>query len=211
MADVVTARLDAFTDAAFAFAVTLLVVGVGAEVDALALRRVVASIPAFAIGFALIAMFWLAHVRWRRFRGRGDWRSLVLTLALVFAVLLYVLPLRAMASALAAYLGAAGGFHGDLGELFAVYGLGFVTMSALVAALFRDALRNGALDRAERATITGELWIWSILAGTGAVSVVLSLIPETTVLAPWAYATLPFTIGLFAARWDWDAQGSGTA
>ena len=55
--------------------------------------------PAFAFGFAIIAMFWFAHVRWRRLRGDGDWLSTLLTLLLVFLVLIYVQPLRGMAAA----------------------------------------------------------------------------------------------------------------
>lgn len=217
MSNASTARLDAFTDAAFAFAVTLLVVGAGGQVDGTALRQMVAALPAFAIGFAIIAMFWLAHVRWRRFRGDGDWRSLLLTLTLVFAVLVYVMPLRAMAGSLSQYLGAGGGFEGHFGELFATYGLGFAVMSALTAALFRDAGRH--TDGADRAASRGEMWIWVMLAATGLGSVMLALSQATMFWAPWLYATLPLTVGAFAARWRWDGgahgggegQGAGTA
>ena len=78
-----TERIDNFTDAAFAFAVSLLVIG-GARApenfDALLLS--LGDIPAFAFGFALMAMFWLGHVRWRRLRGNGDFLSTLLTLVL---------------------------------------------------------------------------------------------------------------------------------
>jgi uncharacterized membrane protein len=57
-----TERIDNFTDAAFAFAVSLLVIG-GARApdnfDALLLS--LGDIPAFAFGFALMAMFWLGQ------------------------------------------------------------------------------------------------------------------------------------------------------
>ena len=207
------ARVDAFTDAAFAFAVTLLVVGAGGEIDATALARVVASIPAFAIGFAIIAMFWLGHVRWRRYRGDGDWRSLLLTLALVFVTLVYVAPLRAMAASFATFLGASGGqaFAGDLGQLFAVYGSGFAAMALLLALLFGDARRNQALSPQERAAVGGERWIWVILTVTGVASTVLAMIPATARIAPLLYMTSPLTIGLFVWRWDWDGQSIGTA
>ena len=59
-----TARLDAFTDAAFAFAVSLMVVGgSGAAPDYDALVVVMQTVPSFGIGFAIVAMFWFAHVR----------------------------------------------------------------------------------------------------------------------------------------------------
>ena len=48
-------RLDGFTDAAFAFAVSLLVVGGGnlGPPDSADLLRRLADLPAFAVGFAI--------------------------------------------------------------------------------------------------------------------------------------------------------------
>ena len=197
-------RLDNFTDAAFAFAVSLLVIGgAGAPADFNALVRALGDIPAFAFGFAVVVMFWYAHVRWRRLRGEGDWRSLCLTLLLVFLVLIYIQPLRAMAAATAVFFtGQGGGFRGDLPGLFAVYGTGFVTMSLTVAALFADARRNPELDREGLASARGETAIWLILAATGLVSVLIST-TRYGVFAAFAYATLPVTIGLFSSRYDW--------
>ena len=199
-----TARLDAFTDAAFAFAVSLLVIGGGgAPADFDLLVRALGDIPAFAFGFAVILMFWFAHVRWRRLRGDGDWRSLLLTLLLVFLVLIYIQPLRAMAAATSVYFTGQGrGFGGDLPGLFAVYGGGFVAMALTVAALYGEALRNAELDREGRAGARGEVVIWLILAGTGIASILVSLTPFGK-YAAFAYSTLPLTIGLFVARYDW--------
>ena len=205
MADAGTGRIDNFTDAAFAFAVTLLVVGAGGgQVTSDLLSQTVASIPSFAIGFAIIAMFWVAHVRWRGLRGAGDWRSLLLTLLLVFVTLIYVVPLRGMAASFADYLrGTSTGAPPDIAMLFVIYGIGFVTMAILTALLYRDVLRRTDLAMAERRSALGQVWIWSILAWTGLVSTILALFPATWGLAPWAYATLPATVGVFAARWDW--------
>ncbi len=95
-----TDRLDNFTDAAFAFAVSLLVIGgARAPEDFAALILSLGDIPAFAFGFAIMAMFWLGHVRWRKLRGDGDSLAVLLTLLLVFLTLVYVQPLRAMAAA----------------------------------------------------------------------------------------------------------------
>jgi uncharacterized membrane protein len=197
-------RIDNFTDAAFAFAVSLLVIGgAGAPADFNALARALGDIPAFAFGFAIVVMFWFAHVRWRRLRGEGDWRSLFLTLLLVFLVLIYIQPLRAMAAATAIFFtGQGGGFRGNVANLFAVYGTGFVLMSATCAALFADARRNPGLDRAERARARGEVVIWSIHTVTGIVSILVSL----TRFGPFAalvYSTLPITILTFVKRYDW--------
>jgi uncharacterized membrane protein len=198
-------RVDNFTDAAFAFAVTLMVVGAGGSAsDAATLESAVAAIPSFAIGFAIIALFWVSHLRWRSLRGAGDWRSLLLTLALVFMVLVYIVPLRSMAVSFAAFLtGSPGGYGGSLGQLFMIYGMGFTAMSVLTALLFRDALRNPEHAPAQRREALGQVWIWVILAVTGTLSTLLALIPGPHVFAPFLYATLPLTIGVFARYWRW--------
>lgn len=199
-----TDRIDNFTDAAFAFAVSLLVIGgAGAPEDFNALARALGDIPAFAFGFGVVVMFWFAHVRWRRLRGDGDWRSLCLTLLLVFLVLIYIQPLRAMAAATSIFFTGQGeGFRGNVADLFAVYGTGFVAMSATLAALFADARRNPDLGPAGRAHAKGEIAIWSILAVTGLVSILLSF-TRFGPFAAFAYSTLPISIGLFASRHDW--------
>ena len=201
-----TSRLDNFTDAAFAFAVTLLVIGGSEAPTSVAmLNAALAEVPAFAIGFAIIAMFWFAHVRWRHFRGEGDWLSAMLTVLLVFLVLIYIQPLRAMARSLSSFLGGSGTpFSGDVGELFLIYGAGFVAMALTTAGLFAEALRNRGLGLVERQAVGGELLIWLILVATGIVSILLSLFPATEEVAPLVYATLPFTIGMFVWRFDWD-------
>ncbi len=206
-------RLDNFTDAAFAFAVTLLVIGgTEAPTTQAALSNAVAEVPAFAIGFSFIAMFWFAHVRWRALRGHGDWLSALLTAGLVFLVLIYVQPLRAMARSLAAFLGGPGTpFRGDLGDLFLVYGAGFVAMTVATAALFLETRRNLALDAVRRASARGEAFIWLILAATGILSMVLTRFDSTEPLAPILYATLPVTIGLFVWRFDWTGGANSPA
>ena len=200
-----TSRLDNFTDAAFAFAVTLLVIGGSEPPTSVAmLQAAMAEVPAFAIGFAIIIMFWLAHLRWRTYRGEGDWLSVLLSVLLVFLVLVYVQPLRAMARAFSTYFGGSGTpFRGDLGDLFLIYGAGFVAMAAATAGLFAEALRAPPADPERRAAIRGELIVWTLLAATGLVSILLAAFEATEKIAPWVYVTLPISIGLFTARYDW--------
>lgn len=198
-------RVDNFTDAAFAFAVTLMVVGAGGSgADAATLESAVAAIPSFAIGFAIITLFWFSHVQWRALRGPGDARSLLLTLLLIFMVLVYIVPLRAMSVAFAAFLiGDHDAYRGGLGHLFTIYGFGFTAMSAITVLLFRDALRNQELDPEKRRMAAGQGWIWLILATTGLASTLLAMIPGPHLFAPFLYATLPISIGLFSWRWRW--------
>lgn len=202
-----TSRLDNFTDAAFAFALTLLVIGgSAAPTDYAMLAGAVAEVPAFAIGFSIIAMFWIGHVRWRTFRGEGDWLSVLLTVLLVFLVLIYVQPLRAMARSFSSFLGGSGTpFRGDVGDLFLIYGAGFVAMAGTMAALFFEVRRNPALDGERKVVARGEAYIWLILTATGLVSILMASLEATGKFAPMAYLTLPVSIGLFTWRYDWDA------
>ena len=199
-----TERIDNFTDAAFAFAVSLLVIGGARAPDTFdALVASLGDIPAFAFGFAIMTMFWLGHVRWRRLRGDGGILATVLTLLLVFLTLIYVQPLRAMASATGLWFTGHGRmFGGSLSGLFTVYGTGFVAMSLTMAALYSESLRNEKASRERRAETRGERGIWLILAVTGITSILVSLTPW----GQWAamlYASLPLTIGLYSWRYDW--------
>ena len=209
----VTSRLDAFTDAAFAFAVTLLVIG-GSEAPTSVgmLHAAMAEVPAFAIGFAIIAMFWFAHVRWRHYRGEGGWLSMVLSVLLIFLVLIYVQPLRAMARSFSSFLGGSGTpFQGAIGDLFFVYGVGFVAMAATTCALFLEAQRSDTLDPEMRVSARGESVIWLILVATGLVSILMTFFRATANFAPLAYSTLPISIGLFTWRYDWGGRRSAAA
>jgi uncharacterized membrane protein len=207
-----TGRLDNFTDAAFAFAVSLLVIGgAGAPANFDQLTGALGDIPAFAFGFAVVAMFWAGHVRWRRLRGDGDGLSMLLTLLLIFLALIYIQPLRGMAAAVGLWFtGKGGGFGGSISGLFAVYGTGFVAMALTMVALFWDVVRKPGLTPEERIGARGERIIWLILATTGLVSILVSM----TRYGQWAamlYATLPVSIGLFVWRFNWAEQGGEPA
>ena len=202
-----TSRLDNFTDAAFAFAVSLMVIGgAGAPEDFDDLVGALGDLPAFAFGFAVMAMFWMSHVRWRKVRGEGDWLATLLTLVLIFLTLVYVQPLRAMASATGLWFTGHGRmFGGSLVGLFAVYGTGFVAMSLTMAALWSEPLRDPDLTREGQGNAKGERGIWLILALTGLASILMSM----TAYGKWAamiYATLPLTIGLFVWWHNWEGK-----
>lgn len=209
-----SARLDAFVDAAFAFAVTLLVIGGGEPPRGYAgLEAVMWRIPAFAVGFALIGMFWHSHVRWRQLCGNAGFWGVLLSFALVFLVLVYVYPLRMMADSMVDYFSGRPNSlsKAELPGLFTLYGLGFAGMSALVAGLFFSGLRHGGVTSANARIVRGEMGIWLILAASGVLSVLLAQFDLTVPFAPWTYALLPVAIGIFSFRYRWDEPPAGTA
>ena len=156
-------RLDGFIDAAFAFAVSVMVIA-GAEVPhsvsdlLLALDR----IPGFACSFATLMMFWHRHVHWRdRFR-LHDATTIRLSLMLVFFALIFVYPLDFLFQALfsSIYEGFAHaplanqpviGSEHELKALFICYAAAYGCMAGCLALLYRHSLRQSpSLSAAQR-------------------------------------------------------------
>ena len=206
-------RLDAFVDAAFAFAVSLLIIGGGEPLRSFAdLTRALMRIPAFLGGFALIVMFWLAHRTWSSLGPRRDGRATLLSLAIVFAVLVFVFPLRLLIETAAHFV--SGGWlpgaglitsFGQLGWTYLIYGLGFSILSVLFALLFRQAQATIDPDDAAGRQAAKE-WArtWGLAAVTGGLSGLVALTPAIRA-APWlpglTYWLIPLGIGLFGL-WD---------
>ena len=136
-------RLETFTDAAFAFAVTLLVIlvdDVPATYDEFMMA--LQSVPVFLLCFAQLMIFWWGHHMWSRRYGLEEGWDVVFSLALVATVLVYVYPLRVIATAFVWNLRGAQTSQGfeislpQLGNMFIVFGIGFAVLAGLIAAHF---------------------------------------------------------------------------
>lgn len=202
-------RLDAFVDAAFAFAVSLLIIAGGEPlVSFLDLQRALMRIPAFLGGFALIVMFWLAHRTWSSLGPKRDGRATLLSLAIVFAVLVFVFPLRLLIETAAHFL-SGGRLPGaglitnldQLGWTYFVYGLGFSILSALFSLLFRQAKATiDPEDAVGRRSAHDWVRTWTLAAVTGVLSGLVALSPALKA-APWlpgvTYWLIPAGIAVF--------------
>src|SRR5215813_12913085 len=93
-------RLEGFSDAVFAFAVTLLVVSLEVPRAFHELIETMRGFPAFGVCFALLAQTWYNHCRFFRRYGLQDAWSVFLNCALLFFVLFYVYPLKFLFSTL---------------------------------------------------------------------------------------------------------------
>lgn len=88
-------RIEVFSDAAFAFAVTMLVISLSTIPQSYSeLLAAINGIPSFAASFSVMMFIWLTHRRWSQRFGLDDGVSTFLTLALIFIVLIYVYPLK---------------------------------------------------------------------------------------------------------------------
>ncbi len=144
-----TTRLEAFVDAAFAFALTLLVISFNAIPDSsAALLVALKQVPAFAASFLLVATFWRGHVDWSDRFGLDSQAAQRLSLLLVFLVLVFVYPLRMVFAALFAFisngwLAADLRFESidDVRLMFVAFALAFGSMGSAMALLYRAAWR----------------------------------------------------------------------
>jgi uncharacterized membrane protein len=182
-------RLEAFVDAAFAFAVTMLVISVDAIPDSTAsLVAAVKAVPAFAASFWVIAVFWNGHARWSRRYGLDDGATTRLSLLLVFLVLVYVYPLRMMFGAFFSWIS-----HGwlpagfpintwsDLKLMFALYAVAWSTLGLVIVALYQHAwrLRDAlGLSDEERLELLALRATWLLVPAVGLVSLLLTLVLE---------------------------------
>ena len=140
-------RMEAFFDAAFAFAVTLMVISIDAIPNsAQALVEALKAVPAFAASFLLIVLFWRGHADWSRRYGLNDRASQRLGLLMVFLVLVFIYPLRMVYASFFAWI--TGGWLTarisldttyDLRVIFAVFAFAFGSMGLAMYALYRRA------------------------------------------------------------------------
>jgi uncharacterized membrane protein len=192
-------RAEAFFDAAFAFAVTLMVISIDEIPDsAEKLINALKSVPAFAASFLLIVLFWNGHAEWSRRYGLNDRHSQRISLLLVFLMLIFIYPLRMVFGALFAWI--SGGWlpaqmalevATDLRVTFIVFALAFGTLGAAMYALYRHAwsLRDRiGLDPSERIQTRFAMHRWALLPLIALMSLALSATLPYENVSDWVLA-----------------------
>lgn len=202
-----TKRLDAFVDAAFAFAVSLLIIASAEPTTSIsALWSALGRVPASLGAFALVVMFWLAYRDWGRLTPRRDMLATLNALAIVFTVLVYVFPLRMLVETGFGWVsqGRLGGGDiirtlGDLRDLFRIYGIGFAVLAALFVTIYLQPLRNPqrfGVASGDIPALRESARIWAICASAGLLSAALTFGPLAK--APWlpglAYWLIPLSV-----------------
>src|ERR1700704_5165439 len=136
-------RLETFIDAAFAFAISMLVIAPQQIPDNIeALVGAFKNVPAFIASVVVLGIFWRGHWLWSRRYGLEDGVSSFISWALLVTVLIYIYPLKALFGSMFYLLS-----HGQLGHplgvrtelqeraLFSVYALGFTAIAAEILLL----------------------------------------------------------------------------
>src|SRR4030095_14776332 len=202
-------RLETFIDAAFAFAITMLVIAAQQIPDDVkTLLAAFKNVPVFVASIVVLGIFWRGHWLWSRRYGLEDGMSIFISWALIVTILIYIYPLKAIFSSMwfllsGGRVGHTLGPHSDaqVRALFAVFALGFTAIALEMVLLnlrawqLREPLRLNARGRARTFhEVTG----WSIPVGVGLVSLVLALcLPRTQIQwSGWIYFSMVILVPL---------------
>ena len=195
-------RLEAFSDAVFAFALTLLVVSLEVPKTFSELGRVMRGFIPFAICFAMLLQVWYDQVRFFRRYGLQDSYTVFLNSILLFTVLFYVYPLKFLFTLVTGQFSTAVGSTtvtvGDMISqsqvpyLMVIYGLGFAAVSAILGLMYLHAYRmRTALDLNQIETLDTKFNLIDhiALATIGLLSAIIALLlpPKLSGAAGWLY------------------------
>jgi Endosomal/lysosomal potassium channel TMEM175 len=90
-------RLETFIDAAFAFAITMLVIATQQIPDDIeTLLAAFKNVPAFVASIIVLGIFWRGHWLWSRRYGLEDGVSIFISWAMIVTMLIYIYPLKAI-------------------------------------------------------------------------------------------------------------------
>jgi uncharacterized membrane protein len=199
--------MEGFSDAVFAFAITLLVVSLEVPTTFDELLATMRGFFAFAICFYLLLVVWFEHYKFFRRYGLDDFYTMRLNAALLFIVLFYVYPLKFLFTLLVDQLLGYGTVvnpstgtieeieNGQLPLLMVIYGAGFVAVQLVFVLLYlrayvlRDTL---GLDAHERSITREEILNFLLGMGVGLISIAIAIVggEEAVSLAGYAYLLL---------------------
>src|SRR5438876_2948614 len=204
-------RLETFIDAAFAFAISMLVIAAQQIPDNIqALLAAFKNVPTFICSIAVLGIYWRGHWLWSRRYGLEDGVSILISWTLIVTILIFIYPLKAIFGAMWYFLSS-----GQVGQplslhttesqartIFAIYALGLIAISADILLLnlrawqLREPLR---LNAREKLVTRGELTGWSIPVSVGIVSLVfaLTLPGEKIQWSGWVYFSMIILVPLY--------------
>ena len=179
-------RIETFVAAAFAFAVTMLVISVGTVPETMQqFVDATKQIPAFTASCAIIMWIWHTHAMWCRRYGLEDGMTIFLSSSLIILVLTYVYPLRLIMQSLFNTLS-----HGffpmelsfksawEVRFMFAFYAIGFSLLCLNFIVLYLYAMSKHKLlqlNEFEYFDSQSEVYMWLLGVGVCVASLMLAL------------------------------------
>ena len=178
-------RIETFVDAAFAFAITMLIISVDKiPTSAETLLDSARGIPAFIASGILIGQIWHWHSLFSRRFGLQDRRTIILSFCLVMLVLVFIYPIKLVFMGLFHWLsdgylsiGVGQMNENDLSNIFTYFGLGFLVLSILYFLFYQNVLRMRealSLSNYEIYSCKTELFNYLIVAITALISIVIA-------------------------------------
>jgi uncharacterized membrane protein len=204
-------RLEAFSDAVFAFALTLLVVALEVPKSYDELMRIINGFLPFGCCFALLVWIWYEHNLFFRRYGLQDNYTVFLNGVLLFVVLFYVYPLKFMFDSLFARFVPALRATAEpmtlsqLSVAGAVYSTGFIALFLMFVLLYRHAysrrseLALSELDLFDVRTAMGHHLV-SVTVGLIALAIALGAPHRFAPLSPTAFCLMGPVHWMYGAR-----------
>ena len=205
-------RLETFMDAAFAFAISMLVIAANQVPDDIGtLLGAFKNVPAFVASIVVLGIFWRGHWTWSRRYGLEDGMSIFISWAMLVTILIYIYPLKAVFGSMWWLLS-----DGQLGHalglktaaqaraVFAIFAIGFTAIALEIVLLYarawhlREPLR---LNEREKSLTRDNMAGWSMPVCIGIVSLVLALtLPiEQLAWSGWVYFSMVLLVPLYRA------------
>jgi len=196
-------RLDVFIDAAFAFAVTLLVISydrIPQSFDEIVVA--IKAIPAFTVAVIQLVWIWRTHSQWSERYGLRNATTVTLSTALLIIMLIYIYPMRIMFTGMFDWM--TGGYLPSLFAIdsvedarlmFVFLGCGFAALCTVFFLMYRYAAASKEFLRLSEyeyyESRTSELiWLGSI--GISLISITFALLfpPNLLQFSGFGYALL---------------------
>lgn len=189
-------RLEGLTDAVIGFAVTLLIVSMEVPRSLDEMFAMVLGFPAFGLTFLLLLAIWYWHYRYFRQFGLPTDKVVWANGILLFLVLLFVYPLKFLATIVINHVVIEGWFGIDMPNLLSfrqgqyqmlhiLYALGFASVFLCFSWLYKIALNNRGelkLTEIEQHHTRVHMILFAIVAAVPLLSILLLFLP--TQLAP---------------------------
>mgnify|MGYP001951209733 FL=1 len=129
-------RIEAFSDAVFAFAATLLVVSVGLEESSSVIKIDWRAFLGFSVSFFVLVSLWWLHYNFFRRTNYMDGAVIALNAVLLFVTLYYVFPLKSLINSMTGLQELS---HDEVSSLFQLYSIGFLLIFLCLSLMYYRA------------------------------------------------------------------------